>query len=102
MFNIYILNVLDYCVIYIYVMHLADAFSQSDLHYILLYIFSMCAPWDMNPWPFAMFYHEPQEHTCSNIQFTIQCIQIISKIFLNFHVFTMYENDYFVNQNITY
>ncbi len=54
-------------------MHLADAFIQSDLLWILfrLYIFffffiSMCVPWELNPRPFALLTQcsttEPKEH----------------------------------------
>ncbi len=49
-------------------MHLADAFIQSDLHYIQCYTFfvSMCVPWELNPQPFALLTQcsttEPQEH----------------------------------------
>ncbi len=46
--------------------HLADAFIQSDLQCIQIYIFSMCVPWELNPQPFALLMQcsttEPQGH----------------------------------------
>ncbi len=51
-------------------MHLADAFIQSDLQCIqaihYYFFLSMCVPWELNPWPFALLTQcsttEPQEH----------------------------------------
>ncbi len=49
-------------------MHLADAFIQSDLQCIqdIHFFISMCVPWELNPWPFALLTQcsttEPQEH----------------------------------------
>ncbi len=49
-------------------MHLADTFIQSDLQCIqaIHFFISMCVPWELNPWPFALLTQcsttEPQEH----------------------------------------
>ncbi len=50
-------------------MHLADAFTQSDLHCIqaIHFFVSMCVPWELNAQPFALLTKcsttEPQEHS---------------------------------------
>ncbi len=49
-------------------MHLADAFIQSDLQCIqaIQFFSSMCVPWELNPWPFALLTQcsttEPQDY----------------------------------------
>ncbi len=50
-------------------MHLADAFIQatySGYTFFIYFFISMCVPWEMNPWPFALLTQcsttEPQEH----------------------------------------
>ncbi len=49
-------------------MHLVDALIQSNLHYIqaIIFIISLCVPWELNPQPFALVTQcsatEPQEH----------------------------------------
>ncbi len=46
-------------------MHLADAFIQSDLFRLYIFV-SMCVPWELNPQPFVLLTQcsttEPQEH----------------------------------------
>ncbi len=52
--------------VYIYFYALADAFIQSNLQAIHIFI-SMCVPWELNPQPFALLTQcsttEPQEQS---------------------------------------
>ncbi len=58
-------------------LHLADGFIQSDLqsiqaiHFYFFFI-SICVPWELNPWPFALLTQcsttEPQEHYITTLQ----------------------------------
>ncbi len=58
-------------------MHLADAFIQSDLQCILAIFFfvSMCVPWELNPQPFVLLMQcsttEPQEHYLVAVGFVL-------------------------------
>ncbi len=51
-------------------MHLANAFIQSDLQCIQATHIHMCVPWELNPQPFALLTQcsttEPQEHSNTN------------------------------------
>ncbi len=71
-------------------MHLADAFIQSNLQCIQVYIFSMCVPWELNPQTFALLTQcsttEPQEHSrqqSSSLDFGTELIWVLSIWLLN-------------------
>ncbi len=56
------------------IIHLADAFIQSNLQIIHLFL-SVCVPWESNPQPFALLTQysttEPQEHCVLSIYYNV-------------------------------
>ncbi len=86
--------------IYAFFMHLADAFIQSDLLltafrlYIIIFFLSVCVPWELNPWPFALLTQcsttEPQEHPTFEAQCYIKAIKFQEECFQPFFKYIFY------------
>ncbi len=99
-------------------MHLADAFIQSDLQCIqaIHFFISMCVPWELNPWPFALLTQcsttEPQEHvlkhTCWERSYThvsksiIVTVSISDKPAHKQHLKIKTLVDHFISQTVSF